>query len=167
MNIFITGASGFIGSYIVKGLTTEHTFYAMARSSNSAQKVASLGAIPVICELGQVKEEHLQHCDIIIHVAAFTKEWGTKEEFWETTVQGTKQLLEIAQEAGIKRFLHISTEAVLFVGRDLNNIDETYPYPIKSKFLYSESKLEAEKLVLAAQKERKFEVMVILSLIHI
>lgn len=161
MNIFITGASGFVGSNILKGLLDKHTFYAMARSASSAEKIKALGAIPVSCELGKVEPKHLQNCDTIIHAAAFTKEWGTKEEFWEATVHGTKQLIEVAKECGVKRFLHISTEAVLFVGEDLNNIDETYPYPTKSKFLYSESKLEAEKLVMNANASGVFEVMVI------
>lgn len=67
----------------------------------------------------------------------------------------------LLKKSGIKRFLHISTEALLFMGEDLNNIDETYPYPKKSKFLYSESKLEAEKLVLAAHENNVFEIMVI------
>lgn len=161
MNIFITGASGFIGSNIVKKLSSEHTFYAMSRTESSAKQIKNFGAIPIDCELGKVETKHLQNCDTIIHAAAFTKEWGTKEEFWNPTVIGTKQLIDIAKKAGIKRFLHISTEAVLFVGQDLNDIDEDYPYPKKSKFLYSESKLEAEKLVLNANKNEEFEVMII------
>lgn len=161
MNIFITGASGFIGSNIVKELSNKHTFYAMCRTISAAEKVKEIGAIPVYCELGKVEEIHLQNCDTIIHAAAFTKEWGTRGEFWKTTVEGTKQLLEIAKKSGIKRFLHISTEAVLFVGNDMNNIDESYPLPIKSKFLYAESKLEAEKLVMNSNSNGIFEVMVI------
>lgn len=161
MKIFITGASGFVGSNIVKQLSGKHTFYAMCRSAAAEEMVKANGAIPVHCELGKVESKHLQNCDIIIHAAAFTKEWGTKEEFWNATVTGTNQLIEIAKQSGIRRFLHISTEAVLFAGRDLNNINETYPYPLKSKFLYSESKLEAEKLVMNSNQADLFEVMVI------
>ena len=84
-----------------------------------------------------------------------------KKNIWKTTVDGTKQLIDIAKKSEIKRFLHISTEAVLFVGNDLNNIDESYPLPVKSKFLYSESKLEAEKLVMNSNSNGMFEVMVI------
>ncbi|MCP9765679.1 NAD-dependent epimerase/dehydratase family protein [Lacihabitans soyangensis] len=161
MNIFITGASGFIGSNIVKRLSAHNTFYAMCRTEFAAEKVRLIGAIPVYCELGHVEAKHLNNCDMIIHAAAFTKEWGTREEFWQTTVDGTKQLIEIAKKSKIKRFLHISTEAVLFVGNDLNYIDESYPLPKKSKFLYSESKLESEKLVLNSNLDGVFEVMVI------
>lgn len=161
MNIFITGGSGFIGSKIIERLSGEHQFFAMARSEHAAKKLMELGATPIHCELGAVKPEHMSNCDMIIHAAAFVKEWGTREQFMETTVKGTEQLIDAAKKAGIKKFIHISTEAVLFVGKDLNNIDETYPYPNKSQFLYSESKLLAEKLVLEANEPNRFEVMVI------
>jgi nucleoside-diphosphate-sugar epimerase len=161
MKIFITGASGFIGSNIVKILSNQHQFYAMARSEQSVEKVKALGATPVRCDLGNVTVQHLQGCELIIHAAAFTKEWGTREEFWRSTVHGTRQLVDTAKQAGIKKFIHISTEAVLFTGQDLNNIDERYPYPTRSKFLYSESKLEAEKLVLNANIPGTFEVVAV------
>lgn len=160
MKIFITGASGFVGGHIVRRLSNQYQFLAMARSENSAQKVEEYGATAVKCELGSVKKEHLENCDLIIHAAAFTKEWGTKEAFFKTTVEGTRQLLAVAKEAGVKKFIQISTEAILFTGQDLNNIDESYPYPSKSKFLYSESKLEAEKIALAMNDEA-FDVSVI------
>jgi nucleoside-diphosphate-sugar epimerase len=160
MKIFVTGASGFVGGSLVERLCNEHTFYAMARSEKAAEKVKQLGAIPVLCELGKVKEENLSGCEMVIHSAAFIKEWGTRKEFWETTVEGTRQLLDVSRKAGVKKFIQISTEALLFTGQDLNNVDETYPYPTQSKFLYSESKLEAEKLALASNAPG-FEVSVI------
>lgn len=161
MKVFITGASGFVGSNIVTRLADKHQFYAMARSEKSAEKIKALGAVPIICELGEVTIDNLKDCEMIIHAAAFTRDWGSKEEIWKATVNGTRQLLEVAKKAGIKRFIHISTEALLFVGQDLNNIDESYPYPAKSEFLYSESKLESEKLALNANADNLFEVSVI------
>lgn len=160
MKIFITGASGFIGGQIVSQLSHKHDFYAMARSKESEEVVKSYGAKAVICKLGEVKKEHLADCEMIIHAAAFTKEWGSKKDFWQTTVEGTRQLLEIAKEAGIKKFIHLSTEAILFTGHDLNEIDESFPYPSKSNFLYSESKLEAEKVALS-MNNATFQVSVI------
>jgi nucleoside-diphosphate-sugar epimerase len=59
-------------------------------------------------------------------------------------------LLDVAKRAGVRRFVHIGTEAVLFAGQDMHDIDETYPYPTSTPFLYSETKAEAERRVLAA-----------------
>jgi nucleoside-diphosphate-sugar epimerase len=78
------------------------------------------------------------------------KQWGTREQFWNANVEGTRQLLQVARQAGARRFIHIGTEAALFHGQHMRDIDERYPYPEHTPFLYSETKGAAEKLVLAA-----------------
>jgi nucleoside-diphosphate-sugar epimerase len=150
MQIFITGASGFIGGAIAKALSTEHHVRGMSRSENSDEGLRALGVTPVRCELGAVKPEHLAGCDVVIHCAAFVKQWGTREEFWKTNVDGTAQLLQAARQAGVRRFIHVGTEAALFHGQHMREIEETYPYPASTPFLYPETKAAAEKLVLEA-----------------
>ncbi|HET9909779.1 MAG TPA: NAD-dependent epimerase/dehydratase family protein [Anaerolineales bacterium] len=150
MNIFITGASGFIGGAITKALAASHNVYGMSRSNQSDDHIRSLGATPVRCELGAVRPEHLADCEVVIHCAAFVKQCGTREEFWKTNVDGTAQLLEVARLAGVRRFIHVGTEAALFHGQHMRDMDETYPYPDSTPFLYPETKAAAEKLVLSA-----------------
>jgi nucleoside-diphosphate-sugar epimerase len=147
MRIFITGASGFIGGAIAKGLSASHEVHAMSRSAQSDEYIRALGATPVRCELGKITSEHLAGCDVVIHCAAFVKQWGTREEFWKTNVDGTAQILEAARKAGVSRFINISTEAVLFYGQHMRNLDESLPYPKHTPFLYPETKAAAEKLV--------------------
>ena len=150
MEIFVTGASGFIGGAIAKALSTTHNVRAMSRSERSDEHLRALGATPMRSELGAVKLEHLAGCEVVIHCAAFVKQWGTREHFWGTNVDGTAQLLQVARQAGITRFIHVGTEAALFHGQDMREIDETYPYPTHTPFLYPETKAAAEKLVLDA-----------------
>ncbi len=150
MRIFITGASGFIGGQVTESLAAEHEVLALSRSERSAELVRSRGARPVLGSLGAVAVADLEGVDAVIHCAAFVEEWGTREQFWEANVTGTRQLLEVARAAGVARFVHIGTEAALFDGRDLLDVDETHPYPERQRFLYSETKAEAERLVLAA-----------------
>ena len=152
MEIFITGASGFIGGAIAKALSNDHSVHAMSRSERSDEGLRALNVTPVRCELGAVKSEHLTGCEVIIHCAAFVKQWGTREEFWKTNVDGTAQLLEVAKQAGIRRLIHVGTEAALFYGQHMRDMDETYPYPVRTPFLYPETKAAAEKLVLAANR---------------
>jgi nucleoside-diphosphate-sugar epimerase len=152
MQIFITGASGFIGGAIARSLSTSHEIRAMSRSEHSDEAIRDLGAHPVRCELGTVEPENLAGCDVLIHCAAFVKQWGTREEFWETTVDGTAQILEAAKKAGVSRFIYIGTEAVLFHGQHMHDLDETMPYPEHTPFLYPETKAAAEKLVLEANQ---------------
>ena len=150
MQIFITGVSGFIGGAIAKSLSSMHDIRAMSRTDQSDDALRRLGATPVRCELGSVKPDHLAGCDVVIHCAAFVKQLGTREQFWSANVDGTAQLLDAAKQAGISRFIFMSTEAVLFEGHFLRDLDESMPYPAHTPFLYPETKAAAEKLVLAA-----------------
>ena len=159
MRIFVTGASGFIGGHAVETLSARHAVTAMARSEKSAAAVRALGATPVRCELGAVRPEHLEGVDAIIHCAAYAEEWGTREQFWSANVEGTSQLLDAARAAGVRRFVHVGTEAALFDGADLLGVDESRPYPARHRFLYPETKAEAERRVLAASEPGRFETI--------
>lgn len=150
MRIFVTGASGFIGSHVSETLSKEHEIAAMARSERSAEAVRKWGAEPVRCSLTDIGAEHLEGVGAVVHAAAFVEEYGTREQFWNINVGGTSRLLDAARSAGVQRFIHIGTEAAIFDGHDLVDVDETAPYPARQRFLYSETKAEAERRVLAA-----------------
>jgi len=152
--IFITGASGFVGGAIARALGRSHLVRGMSRSAASDQRLAAMRVAAIRCELGQVATEDLIGCDTVIHCAAYVKQWGSEQEFRKTNVEGTRQLLEVAGRAGIQRFIHIGTEAALFHGQDMRDVDERYPYPEHTPFLYSATKAAAERLVLAANSER-------------
>lgn len=150
MRVFVTGASGFVGGHLAEALSANHEVLALARSEKSAAQVARFGASPVRGELGAVRPEDLAGADAIVHAAAFVEEWGTREQFWRANVEGTAQLLDAARRAGVRRFVHVGTEAALFDGHDLIDVDETRPYPTRHRYLYSETKAEAERRVLTA-----------------
>ncbi len=150
MRIFVTGGSGFVGGHAIERLAPTHTVLAMARSDRSAAAVEGFGAEAVRCALDTVEAKHLAGVDAVVHAAAYVEEWGTRHDFWRANVDGTTRLLEAARAAGVRRFVHIGTEAALFDGHDLLDVDETHPYPARQRFLYSETKAEAERRVLAA-----------------
>jgi nucleoside-diphosphate-sugar epimerase len=150
MRIFITGASGFIGGAIARALATHHEVLAMSRREESDRSIEALGATPVRCDLAGLRAEDLPAFDVAIHCAAWVEPWGTRSEFWDANVEGTSRMLEAARAVGATRFIHISTEAVLWHGQHLHDVDESYPLVRKSPYLYSETKAEAERRVLAA-----------------
>lgn len=151
MNIFITGASGFVGGHVAEALSAAgHQVSALSRSEKSAATVRGYGARPVQGDLDTVGPAQLAGAEVVIHCAAYAEEWGTREQFEQANVEGTRRVLQAARAAGVRRFLFIGTEAALFDGHALVGVDETAPYPARQRFLYSETKAAAERLVLAA-----------------
>lgn len=151
MRAFVSGGSGFVGGHVIEALVAGgHEVAAMARSDRSAAAVEGFGATAVRCSLTDVEAAHLAGCEAVVHCAAFVEEWGTRAQFVAGNIEGTRKMLAAAEAAGVRRFIHIGTEAVLFDGHDLVDVDERQPYPTPQRFLYSETKAEAERLVLAA-----------------
>ncbi len=160
MRVFLTGASGFIGGAIARDLAGEHEVLAMSRSERSDARIRELGAEPVRCDLATLAAGDLPACDAVVHCAAFVEPWGTREAAWEINVEGTRRMLEAAQAAGAGRFVHMSTEAVLWRGQDLVDVTEDHPYPASTPYLYAETKAAAERLVRSATSE-SFETVIL------
>lgn len=148
MRIFVTGASGFVGGAAAKYFAQAgHEVRAMSRSETSDAKIVALGATPVRCDLEAVTAAHIGDAEAIIHCAAFVEQWGPAEAWKRFNIDGTARTLTAAKEAGAKRFIHISTESVLWRGQHLRGVDETYPRAPNSPYPYSWTKARAEELV--------------------
>ena len=162
MQIFITGASGFVGGAFACEAGGRHMLAAMSRSEKSDAKIAALGATPIRCSLDDVAPTHLNGAEAVIHCAAHVAEWGPWSAYRRINVEGTRRMLAAAKKAGVKRFVHIGTEAALLRGQNLIGADETYPLALNSPFPYSRTKAQAEKLVREADDPANgFETIVI------
>lgn len=144
------------------GLREDHELKAMARSEASESTVVGLGAGAVRASLEDVSAEDIDGAGAVVHCAAYVEDWGPASLFHSVNVEGTDRLLAAAREAGVRRFIHISTESVLFAGDHLRLIDESAPYPDSTPFHYSSTKGEAEHLVVAANDpDAGFETVVL------
>jgi nucleoside-diphosphate-sugar epimerase len=151
MRIFVTGASGFVGGAAArKFVASGHEVRAMSRSEKSDAAIGALGAVPVRCDLENVNAAHVGDAEAVLHCAAFVEQWGPKEAWRRFNVDGTAAMLAAARGAGAKRFIHISTESVLWHGQHLRDVDETYPLALNSPYPYSWTKARAEVLVQGA-----------------
>jgi nucleoside-diphosphate-sugar epimerase len=151
MNIFITGASGFVGGAAARlFLANGHKVSAMSRSEKSDTTIVALGAEPVRCDLDTIKATQMQGIDVVIHAAAFVESWGPKDAWFRSNVLGTQAMLDTARAAGVKRFIHIGTEAAICHGQNINGADEHYPLAPDSSYPYCATKAQAEMRVRAA-----------------
>jgi nucleoside-diphosphate-sugar epimerase len=121
----------------------------MSRSEKSDAAIAALGATPVRCDLESVAAAHIGGAEAVVHCAAFVEQWGPRDAWKRFNVDGTTRMLAAAHEAGAKRFIHISTESVLWRGQHLRGADETYPLAPHSPYPYAATKAQAEMLVKA------------------
>jgi nucleoside-diphosphate-sugar epimerase len=146
--IFVTGASGFVGGAATKRLAAdEHQVRAMSRSEKSDAAICALGAEPVRCDLETVTPAHIGDADVVLHCAAFVEQWGPPDAWKRFNVDGTARMLSASRDAGVRRFIHISTESVLWRGQHLRDVDETYPLATRSPYPYASTKAAAEELV--------------------
>ena len=150
---FVTGGSGFIGGRLIRRLVRDGwSVRALARSDSSAATVAEAGAEAVRGDLDDVESMRAgaEGCDVAFHAAAFVGAWGSMEEFEHGNVTGTRHVLDAARGAGVRRFVHVGTEAALLAGEPLVDVDETAPLRPDSKAPYCSTKAEAEALVRSA-----------------
>ena len=150
MKAFVTGGSGFIGGRLVRRLRADGwEVNGLARSDASASKVADVGGEPVRGDLDDVAAmtAGARGCDVFFHAAAALGEWGRREDFERGNVQGTRNALAAAREAGVRRFVHVGTEAALLAGDPLVDVDETAPLRPDSKAHYPATKAQAEQAV--------------------
>jgi nucleoside-diphosphate-sugar epimerase len=161
--VFVTGGSGFIGQRLIDRLHAEgHRVRALARSPSAADRIRARGAEAVDGDLADraAMRSGAEGCELAFHAAATLGDWGAPEEFERGNVEGTNNALGACAEAGVRRFVHVGTEAALLAGQPLVDVDETAPLRPDSPALYSATKARAEQAVLAANREG-FETVVV------
>ncbi len=162
MKIFLTGGSGFVGGVVARAFAPRHGVTALSRSEKSDAALREFGAVPVRGDLETITVDMLRGADAVIHAAAYVEEWGPPSVYEAVNVAGTERLLKAAKEAGVRRFVHVGTEAALFYGQHMRDVDETYPLAPNSPFPYSRTKARAEAAVRAANDPAAgFETIII------
>ena len=155
MKALVTGGGGFLGLAIVRRLVAQGTTVC----SFSRQRHDELDALQVEQRLGDLADEAavrsaMTGCDVVFHVAAKPGIWGPYEDYHQTNFIGTKNVIGACREQGVSRLVYTSSPSVVFVGRDMEGVDESVPYPSRFAAHYPRTKAAAEQLVRAANDER-------------
>lgn len=152
MRVLVTGATGFLGGVLTRRLMSlGHDVIATGRDRAKLAMHAAAGAEAVAIDLAEAQDaQPALACDAVVHCAALSSPWGDRSAYYRANVSGTKHALQIAAEAGAKRFVHISTPSVYFRFCDQIGVreDTVLPPPVN---IYAATKRQAEALVLAAE----------------
>lgn len=147
--VLVTGASGFLGGYVVPELRRHgHEVFAAGRDATALARVAD-DEHRVLGDLASLRTRDLP-VDTVIHCAALSTPWGRWKDFHEANVAGTGHVVEFARRNRVRRVVHVSSPSVYAAGRDRLGIREADVDRTNRMNGYIRSKIAAEDLLLEA-----------------
>jgi len=156
--VLVTGANGFIGSNLCRRLLLDgYEVNALVRKSSDLQFIEGL---PLQKFYGDItRPETLQPAmegvAIVFHVAGLAADWGAYSLFEKINFHGTQNVARVADGAGVRRFVQVST--VAFHGFGHQEVKEDDP-PAKKLIPYAQTKLMAEQWLWDFSKKSPMEI---------
>jgi dihydroflavonol-4-reductase len=155
MRIFLTGATGFVGYHVARALSKEGAdLRLLIRRSSNPKNLEGLAGETHVGDLRQPEtlRPALDGIDAVVHVAADYRLWiPDPEAMYRANVDGTRELLRLAREAGVRRFVYTSSVATMRFFTDGAVSDEETPVSLADMVgHYKRSKFLAEREAIKA-----------------
>ncbi|QHI95424.1 NAD-dependent epimerase/dehydratase family protein [Aristophania vespae] len=162
----VTGATGFVGSAVARVLRGRgHNLRLLVRSTSDRSNINDLEAEIVVGDLSEpaTLTEAFKGVRYLFHVAADYRLWVPDPDvMMRANVEGTKQLMLMAQKAGVEKIVYCSSVAALATAHD--GIPANEDSPVTEDQIvgaYKRSKYRAEQLVLKMAKEEGLPVIIV------
>lgn len=154
IKVLVTGGGGFVGMALIRRLVRlGYDVSTFSRNRYEAHERLGVkthqGNIFNLADL----EKACSGIDIVFHTAARVGIRGTYSKFYDINVTGTKNVIEACKSNCVGRLIFTSSASVIFDGTNLEGVDETIDYPKKPASHYTNTKAQAEKLILEANSE--------------
>lgn len=163
MRVFLTGATGFVGSHVARVAAEQGAELRLLTRRTSKTENLPRGAELVQGDLREPVKfaVALRGCDALIHVAADYRLWvPDPAEMYRANVAGTRELLRLAREAGVRRVVYTSSVATMGFRKDASAVDEETPVSERDMIgHYKRSKWMAEQEAIAAARAGQEVVM--------
>ena len=147
--ILVTGGCGFIGRNLVDGFADKGFEVTVADLKPKAFR-DDVTFLDLDITDRQALVEASKGMDTIVHNASLVQTKNTNPGIlWKVNYGGTVNVIETCRANGIKRLVYISSASAVYEGEDIRNGDESLPYSRISQAAYADSKIQAEKDILA------------------
>ena len=149
MKILVTGATGFLGKYVIEELLDhDYSIVAFGRNEKVGKALESERVQFVKGDLGSIDElrQAFQDIDAVVHAGALSTAWGPWKAFYQANVIGTQNVLTLCREFAVQRLVYVSSPSIYAAGKDQLNIKESDAPKQNHLNNYIRSKLASEKL---------------------
>jgi dihydroflavonol-4-reductase len=151
MKIAVTGASGHVGANLCRSLIAEgHIVKALVHTHSDSLKGLDLEIIQGGINDLEALRKLCKDTEIVFHLAAVISIDGQKDKLFEVNVEGTKNLISVIRENGVKKLIHFSSIHALTHRPYHELMDETRPLVTEGPMWYEITKSLADKMVLEA-----------------
>ena len=147
--VLVTGATGFIGGHVTQALLDRgHQVRALVRPGSGLRwEHPSLSVAAGDVRNPASLAAAVEGCDSVVHLAALYTFWAPERLMRQVNVEGTRNVLQAAANAGVKRIVHTSTVSTVRLHRDGTRGDETQDArPQDLVGPYKRTKFEAEQV---------------------
>jgi len=138
MKILVTGSTGFIGSHLCRALVDAgEQVRAFHRSRSSLQGLADLAVEHAIGDVTRpdTLEPAMQDIEIVFHCAAMLGLPNDPGQMYNVSVQGTRNVMRVARQSGVRRVVHTSSVAAL--GVPLETQQAASPIPMDERHTWN------------------------------
>jgi nucleoside-diphosphate-sugar epimerase len=154
MKVLVTGANGFLGSYLVRLLIERgYEVTAMTRRRDELLSSMEIRAVHGDARSFENVQKACQDQEIVFHTAGVSGIWGSWKHFHGNNTIGTRNVVEACLQSDVKKLIYTSSPSVTFDGGHQMNINESVGYPKKWLCHYPHSKALAEQYVLHADDD--------------
>lgn len=155
MKVFLTGATGFVGSHVAHELAAQGaTLRLLVRKTSRLENLEGIAAEIVVGDLREPESYRaaLSGCEALLHVAADYRLWVREPDaMYASNVEGTRDILRMAREQGVARAVYTSSVATMGFKGDGTIVDERSPVSVaemighykRSKFLAEQEAVKA------------------------